>query len=85
MKKRYKFLQKHMNEFTTTFNSLRGNIWSLNFPVFLYDRDWFRLKKVTLYDLAKHAEPREGEAPVREKDLGRALSVLAARPSCHQD
>ena len=64
MKKRYKFLQKHMNEFITTFNSLRGNIWSLNFPVFLYDRDWFRLKKVTLYDLAKELKPDNSqEAP----------------------
>ena len=64
MKKRYKFLQKHMNEFITTFNSLRGNIWSLNFPVFLYDRDWFRLKKVTLYDLSKELKPDNSqEAP----------------------
>ena len=64
MKKRYKFLQKHMNEFITTFNSLRGNIWSLNFPVFLYDRDWFRLKKVTLYNLAKELKPDNSqEAP----------------------
>ena len=64
MKKRYKFLQKHMNEFVTTFKSLRGKIWSLNFPVFLFDRDWFRLKKVTLYDLAKELKPDNSqEAP----------------------
>ena len=53
-----------MNEFITTFKSLRGNIWSLNFPVFLFDRDWFRLKKVTLYDLAKELKPDNSqEAP----------------------
>ena len=57
MKKRYKFLEKHMNEVIKTFNSLRGNIWSLNFPVFLFDRDWFRLKKVPIYDLAKELKP----------------------------
>ena len=64
MKKRYKFLQKHMNEFIKTYKSLRGKIWSLNFPVFLFDRDWFRLKKVTLSDLAKELKPDNSqEAP----------------------
>ncbi len=61
MKKRYKFLQKHMNEFIKTYNSLRGEIWSLNFPVFLFDRDWFKLKKITLYDLAKELQPDNSE------------------------
>ena len=33
-------------------------------PVFLFDRDWFRLKKVTLYDLAKELKPDNSqEAP----------------------
>ena len=64
MKKRYKFLQKHMNEFIKTYKSLRGKIWSLNFPVFLFDRDWFKLKKITLYDLAKELKPDNSqEAP----------------------
>ena len=53
MEKRYKFLEKHVNEFIKTFESLRGNEWSLNFPVFIFDRDWFKLKKVKLYDLAR--------------------------------
>jgi hypothetical protein len=64
MKKQYKFLQKHMNEFIETHKSLRGNIWSLNFPVFLFDRNWFRLKKVSLFDLAKELKPDNSkEAP----------------------
>ena len=64
MKKQYKFLQKHVNEFSKTYKSLDGNKWSLNFPVFLFDRDWFRLKKVKLYDLAKELKPDNSqEAP----------------------
>ena len=64
MKKRYKFLEKHLSEFTKTYQSLREKKWSLNFPVFLFDRDWFRLKKVTLYDLAKELKPDNSqEAP----------------------
>ena len=64
MKKRYKFLQKHMNEFIKTYKSLGGTLWSMNFPVFLFDRDWFKLRKVTLYDLAKELKPDNSqEAP----------------------
>ena len=61
MKNRYKFLSKHKNEFINTFNSLRGHKWSLNFPVYLFDRDWFRLKKVTLYDLSKELKQDNSE------------------------
>ena len=64
MKKRYKFFQKHKDEFLKTFESLKGNKWSLSFPVFLFDRDWFKLKKVTLYELAKELKPDNSqEAP----------------------
>ena len=64
MKKKYKFLQKHINEFTNASEHLRGKKWSLSFPVFLFDRDWFRLKKVKFYDLAKELEPDNSqEAP----------------------
>ena len=64
MKKRYKFLQKHTIEFFKTYKSLRGKVWSLNYPVFLFDRDWFRLKKISLYDLAKELKPDNSqEAP----------------------
>ncbi len=64
MKKHYKFLQRHMNEFSQTYTSLQGNKWSLRFPVFLFDRDWFRLKKVSLYELAKELKPDNSkEAP----------------------
>ena len=64
MKRQYKFLKKHLNEFSKTYKSLGDNKWSLNFPVFLFDRDWFRLKKVTLYDLAKELKPDNSqEAP----------------------
>ena len=64
MKQRYKFLQKHVNEFNKTYKSLLEKKWSLNFPVFLFDRDWFRLEKVKLYDLAKELRPDNSqEAP----------------------
>ena len=64
MKKHYKFLPKHIEEFARTYKSLSGHQWSLNFPVFLFDRDWFRLKKVCLYQLAKELKPDNSqEAP----------------------
>ena len=64
MNKRYKFLRKHMNEFLKTYKELKGSIWSLDFPVFLFDRNWFKLKKVALYDLAKELNPDNSqEAP----------------------
>jgi len=64
MNKKYKFLKKHLNEFINTYKSLEGNLWSLNFPVYLFDRDWFNLKKITLFDLAKELKPDNSqEAP----------------------
>ena len=64
MKNQYRFLQKHINEFMKVSESLKGKAWSLNFPVFIFDRDWFRLKKVNLYDLAKELKPDNSqEAP----------------------
>tara|TARA_Y100001968_G_C19045204_1_gene566449 strand:+ start:143 stop:643 length:501 start_codon:yes stop_codon:yes gene_type:complete len=64
MEKAYKFLAKHKNEFKNTYQSLEGHEWSLNFPVFLFDRDWFKLKKITVYDLAKELKPDNSqEAP----------------------
>ena len=50
MNKRYKFLKKHMNEFSKTYKNLKGYQWSFNFPVFIFNRDWFNLKKVTLFE-----------------------------------
>ena len=64
MKIQYKFLKKHFKEFTQTYQSLKGKKWSMSFPVFLFDRDWFKLKKVKLYDLAKELKPDNSqEAP----------------------
>tara|TARA_B100000700_G_scaffold317075_1_gene407808 strand:- start:1105 stop:1605 length:501 start_codon:yes stop_codon:yes gene_type:complete len=64
MKKDYKFLNKHQKEFGSTYQSLQGKKWSLNFPVFLFDRDWFRLKKLKIFDLAKELKPDNSqEAP----------------------
>ena len=64
MKRQYKFLEKHLTEFNKTYKSLGSIKWSLNFPVFLFDRDWFRLKKVTVSDLAKELKPDNSqEAP----------------------
>ena len=64
MKTKYKFLQKHKIEFRSTYLALKDKKWSLNFPVFLFDRSWFNLKKVTLYDLAKELKPDNSqEAP----------------------
>ena len=64
MKKRYKFLQKHINEFIKTYKSLKGAIWSLDFPVFIFNRDWFMLKKISISNLAKELTPDTSqEAP----------------------
>ena len=64
MKRKYKFLEKHLNEFAKTYKSLGGIKWSLTFPVFIFDRDWFRLKKVTVSDLAIELKPDNSqEAP----------------------
>ena len=64
MKKKYRFLSKHINEFTKASDSLQGKKWSLNFPVFIFDRDWLRLKKIRFYDLAKELKPDNSqEAP----------------------
>ncbi len=64
MKKRYKFLKRHLDEFINTYKDLHGQKWSLSFPVFLFDRDWFRLKKVTLFELAKELKTDNSqEAP----------------------
>ena len=64
MNKRYKFLKKHIDEFSKTYKNLKGQKWSLGFPVFLFDRDWLRLKKVSLYELAKELKPDNSqEAP----------------------
>ena len=64
MNKRYKFLKKHMNEFSKTYKNLKGYQWSFNFPVFIFNRDWFNLKKVTLFELAKELKPDNSkEAP----------------------
>ena len=64
MKNRYTFLPKHKNEFSKTYRSLMGHKWSLNFPVYLFDRNWFRLKKVTLHQLANEIRPDNSqEAP----------------------
>jgi len=53
-----------MDEFIKAYTSLQGQKWSLSFPVFLFDRDWFRLKKVSLFDLAKELKPDNSqEAP----------------------
>ena len=53
-----------MDEFVKTYKSLQGHKWSLSFPVFIFDRNWFRLKKVTLYELAKELKPDNSqEAP----------------------
>ena len=64
MKKQYKFFKKHIDEFFKTYKNLEGQKWSLSFPVFLFDRDWFKLKKVTLYELARELKPDNSqEAP----------------------
>ena len=64
MKKRYKFLKKHIHEFIKTYKGVSGQEWSLNFPVFIFDRDWFRLKKITLYNLTRELKPDNSqEAP----------------------
>tara|TARA_Y100001968_G_C19031934_1_gene560246 strand:- start:148 stop:615 length:468 start_codon:yes stop_codon:yes gene_type:complete len=53
-----------MHEFIETYKSVSKKKWSLDFPVFLFDRDWFKLKKVSVYNLAKELRPDNSqEAP----------------------
>ncbi len=53
-----------MKQFSETYKSLKGNEWSLDYPVFIFDRDWFKLKKISLYDLAKELKTDNSqEAP----------------------
>ena len=64
MKKEYKFLRKHLIELKSTIEKLEGIEWSLNFPVFLFNRSWFKLQKVSLNELAKELQPDNSqEAP----------------------
>ncbi len=64
MKKQYKFFKKHIDEFSKTYKSWEGRKWTLNFPVFLFDRDWFRLKKITISELPRELKPDNSqEAP----------------------
>ena len=86
MKRKYKFLKKHMNEFIETFKTLRGHKWSMTFPVFVFDRDWFRLKKVGLYNLTKELKPDNSqEAPEiiqYQQLLGTGQDPLLAIQEC---
>jgi len=83
MENHYKFLKKHKAEFSKTYKSLRGQRWSLNFPVFLFNRDWFRLERVTLHDLSKELKPDNSqEAPeiiqyerLRKEGLDQLLAI----------
>ncbi len=64
MKQEYKFLKKHLIELKSTIENLEGTQWSLSFPVFLFNRSWFKLQKVSLYELAKELQPDNSqEAP----------------------
>ena len=86
MKQDYKFLQKHKSELITTFQKIEGNKWSLNFPVFIFNRLWFKLKKVSLYNLCRELKPDNSqEAPelIYYQDLlNKGIEPLIAIQSC---
>ena len=77
MKSSYKFLHKHMVEFNKTYRSLRDDNWSLNLPVFIFDRDWFKLKKIRIHDLAKELKTDNSqEAPeIKSKNVSTSKSA----------
>ena len=86
MKQEYKFLQKHKNQLISTFKTLKGSEWSLNLPVFIFDRSWFRLRKVTLYNLGKELQPDNSrEAPeiiYYQELLKKGIEPLIAIQTC---
>ena len=58
------FATEHLKIFDSTLQSLLDTSWSLNLPVFLFDRCWFRLEKLRLEQLAKRLPPdKSSEAP----------------------
>tara|TARA_B100000700_G_C15008607_1_gene839835 strand:+ start:895 stop:1395 length:501 start_codon:yes stop_codon:yes gene_type:complete len=64
MKNEYKFLNKHKKEFIRTYQNLAGHKWSFNFPIFIFNRCWFKLNKISLIELPKELEPDNSqEAP----------------------
>ena len=86
MKKNYKFLEKHKDELNSTIQSLRHEAWSLEFPVFIFNRCWFKLTKVRLNELSKQLRPdNSDELPelVRHKQLiQEGLDPLIALQEC---
>ena len=61
---KYQFLERHKSELQSTFNDFVGSPWSLDLPVFLFNRCWFRLQKIKLYELSIKLLPDNSqEAP----------------------
>ena len=72
MEKDYKFLNKHKVELKSGLESIKDKPWSLEFPIFIFDRCWFKLNKIKIMDLYRNLKPDNSEeAPelIRYKQL----------------
>ena len=55
---------RHYQIIESTFIKLQGSFWSLDTPVFLFDRCWLRLDKIKFDELKKRLPPdNSAEAP----------------------
>ncbi len=56
--------KKHVFDIHTAFNDLGGISWSLESPIFLFDRSWLRLVRLRLSELNAYLPPdKSAEAP----------------------
>ena len=86
MHSKYKFLLRHKKEFQSTFEVFKAKEWSLAFPVFIFERSWFKLKKIRLDELAHQLQPDNSqEAPELsryEQMIGEDYDPIAAVQEC---
>ena len=62
--KDHSLTERHYHLIMSTFQSLIGRPWSLEHPVFIFDRPWLRLEKISVYELSNRLPPdNSSEAP----------------------
>ena len=60
----YKLLERHKKEIKSCLTALQGCSWSLDLPVFIFNRCWFRLQKIKINELSFKLSPdKSQEAP----------------------
>ena len=61
MLKRQSLTERHYQTLESAFLGLQGNTWSLDNPVFLFDRCWLRLEEIRLVELKVRLPPDNSE------------------------